>query len=345
MEVFNKRVRLTNQFAKKFKFLVICEKSIDQNFPKPRQLKYEAGSIVEFQYFLTNEAGKLELATFEWFQEGKCNDPELKQLNSFSKSTLKWESQLEVKDKFMDFNQCPITLQISGQSKKNFCNINGIIYNFDIQFYNAMASKGNFKANSIIFPEKVRRQPTLKPEDIQLLLTQGDYVSNIKINAHSTATFAQTSYGFIMPPGQLYTSYEKLIMPFDELTWMFLILTFGFSFGFIFIVKKYAPWFIQNWIFGSAVTTPAYNLLSIFFGVSQVRVPVENSARFILITFLYFCLVIRTAYQGVFFEMFTHDLRRPLPQTIEEMHDQDFTIYYTVPELIIFLNQIEESRR
>jgi hypothetical protein len=163
-------------------------------------------------------------------------------------------------------------------------------------------------------------------------------------NEHLTTPHTNYVVGFFVPPSELYTSYEKLLMPFDELTWLYLILTFGFSFGFIFFIKLFAPMWFQVLFFGYNIGSPAFNLLGIFFGIGQVRLPAANFARIVLMAYIIFCLIIQTAYQGVFFEMLTHDLRKPQMEIIDDLYENSYVIYG--PQgFSSFLNTIKKSRR
>jgi hypothetical protein len=58
-----------------------------------------------------------------------------------------------------------------------------------------------------------------------------------------------------------------------------------------------------------------------------MRLPVNNFGRIILMVFILFCLVIRTAYQGVMFEMITTDMRKESPNMMQELLDSNYTIY------------------
>jgi hypothetical protein len=70
----------------------------------------------------------------------------------------------------------------------------------------------------------------------------------------------------------------------------------------------------------------ALHIFSIFFGISQPKLPTSNFARIILITFVYFCLVIRVAYQGVQYELICKDLRKPAPKTIDQVFEYNYSI-------------------
>ena len=73
--------------------------------------------------------------------------------------------------------------------------------------------------------------------------------------------------------------------------------------------------------------TPALNVGAIFFGMSQTQVSFRNFPRIILITYILFCLVMRTAYQGVLFELIAADIRKPLPKTFHDLYIRNYTIH------------------
>jgi hypothetical protein len=101
---------------------------------------------------------------------------------------------------------------------------------------------------------------------------------------------------FAISEAELYSSYEKILLPFDELTWYLLTATFGFAFGAIFVVSRMSRrW--QDVVYGEGVRVPAFNVIGTFFGIAQTHLPTTFFARAILILFIGFCLIFRTAYQ------------------------------------------------
>lgn len=80
-------------------------------------------------------------------------------------------------------------------------------------------------------------------------------------------------------------------------------------------------------IYGANIRMPAMNVIGTFFGIGQVQLPVANFPRLILMYFILFCLIIRTAYQGVLFELITSDIKKPAPDTIEELIKLDFKFF------------------
>lgn len=143
-----------------------------------------------------------------------------------------------------------------------------------------------------------------------------------------TTTYSEEKFQFIITPAESYSSYEKLTMPFDKTTWICLILTFLGAFVTIKTVNL-LPNVVQHLVFGSNVKMPSYNVVSIFFGIGQTQIPAANFPRTILMFFIIFCLIFRTAYQGVLYELITTDVRKPLPETISELIKQNYTFYMT----------------
>lgn len=72
---------------------------------------------------------------------------------------------------------------------------------------------------------------------------------------------------------------------------------------------------------------PAFNALGIFFGIGQVQLPRNFFGRFVLIFYIWFCLMIRTCYQSLMFEFITTDMRMPLPASIEDLVFWNYTIF------------------
>lgn len=145
------------------------------------------------------------------------------------------------------------------------------------------------------------------------------------------------------PPGFQYDAYEKLILPFDGDTWFWIVITFASAFALI-IVMKFARIDIRDFLFGTNVTTPALNVLAAFFGCSQIVCPGRNFARFLLMAFILFSLVIRTAYQGKMFEFLQKEMRKPTVDSLEEMLDNNFT-FWVKSDFKLYFNETELGQR
>jgi hypothetical protein len=156
-----------------------------------------------------------------------------------------------------------------------------------------------------------------------------------------TSVYDDTEYIFVITPGEPYNNYEKMILPFDTETWIYLILTFALTFFVIFIVN-FMPRNIQSVIYGENIWTPTLNVVYIFFGLGQMKLPDKWFPRFILLMFIIFCLIFRTAYQSLLFEFMTSDMRKSSPKTIEELKHKNFTLLLVNNsiESLVFRDQI-----
>jgi hypothetical protein len=72
--------------------------------------------------------------------------------------------------------------------------------------------------------------------------------------------------------------------------------------------------------------------------------PGRNFARFNLMMFILFCLVVRTAYQGVQFNMMLKEMRPRDLQTIDELFAHNFTFYGHDNTIMMMRNTEFENR-
>lgn len=129
-----------------------------------------------------------------------------------------------------------------------------------------------------------------------------------------------------IPPGEEFNGYEKMVLPFDVWTWIWIGITFAIAFSIIFALR-FTRSSVSSFVIGRGTLTPVLNLVRAFFGISQIVCPERSFARYLLMMFILFSLVIRTAYQGVMFEFLQKEMRKPTVTTIDEAIDQNFTFY------------------
>lgn len=118
-----------------------------------------------------------------------------------------------------------------------------------------------------------------------------------------TNPVTQYDYAIFALPGEPYSNYEKLFLPFDNLTWTYFFILFGCAFLVILIVNNFPKKF-QILLYGEGVTMPSFNVVGTFFGIGQIKLPDHNFGRIILMNFIVFCLIFRTGYQGKIYRIF-----------------------------------------
>ena len=158
-------------------------------------------------------------------------------------------------------------------------------------------------------------------------------------NFHNPSSYPiySTADVIVVPPGELFSCWEKLLMPFDRPTWMCLGIVFAVAFLVILLINLVKSTSMHEFIIGSNVTTPSLNVVAIFMGIGQILLPQRNVSRFMFMSFILFSLIMETAYQGKYFEFLTSDMRRKPIQTIEELKDKNFTAIVELGRFIDFL--------
>jgi len=297
------------------------------------------------------------LSTVEWF--GKvCNQAQLTRVNTFNKITQKWSQKLKFYEKFMNFHGCQLVMMLPMKYKENhihnfFWGYGELypnqswydIYGLTPEIFKTAAKKHNFKAvyQPTIITD-IKWLETFNPETIKYLAVNSIFnepnvvffvysLSDLsKIALRMTNTFEEVKVFIITTPADAYTAYEKLLLPFDTETWILLILTFLVTFVTIFVINKLSKR-AQNIVYGKQIETPIWNVISIFFGISQTKLPTENFSRFTLTLFIIFCLIFRTCFQSKSFEFLTSEPRKAPPKTPQDLIDMNYSIMViNIPE-------------
>lgn len=126
---------------------------------------------------------------------------------------------------------------------------------------------------------------------------------------------------------------EKLIYPFSKVVWILLIFSAVIAFCVVFIMKRRSR-IAREIFFGMKLKdvsrVPHYmNFVSISLGDTSTRLPIYNFGRFVLSLFLLVTIVLRSAYQGVFFNVMTKNVKFNEVKSIKEIYDSNFTVYTT----------------
>jgi len=174
------------------------------------------------------------------------------------------------------------------------------------------------------FDPKFIQKRVLKANDLTCLIIEVQALS--RIDPHISPFYKNELY-FVVPLGQPLSEWEFLLLAFDAATWYLIVATFTTAFAFIFIVKVLKATTVRNFVFGRNVSSPALNILVVFFGLSQVMLPRRNFARFTLTLFIIWSLIIRTCYNGLLFEYLQSDKHHPGVQTIDELMTKNFTYF------------------
>lgn len=142
----------------------------------------------------------------------------------------------------------------------------------------------------------------------------------------ATSSYISEKIIFIIPSGSELSSFEKLMYPLQLSSWLVFISFIVSAFAVIFITNR-MPEKYQHFIYGENVNYPYLNVVIGILGVSQNRLPVKSFSRFLLMSLLLMCLVIRTAYQGKMFQLMKLNMKHSEPSTMEEILKANYDFY------------------
>lgn len=285
----------------------------------------------------------LSIVTFLPFKNHKCNDTTPVVISEYINATFSRRDFFI--EKLSNLQQCPIKIVIATKSEPYiFIKDNDTFHGRDINLIEELAKSLNFKINYIVMDDKGFLLDNGTAGGIFKLLQNGSAdmtICDMWVTQNRAKYFdATTPYFnddiiFVMPPRSELTSVEKLIYPLDRETWIFLIICFAVGYLVIFIVSFQSK-SVKDFVFGEHEKYPYLNMFNTFLGGNQSRLPTRNFARFILLVFLGFSLVIRTAYQGAMYQFMQSDKKYKEPQTIAELIELNYRFHVLSVSMELF---------
>lgn len=260
---FHSRAVLNNFFPRNFYFLVYIRdlNAIQLNNLIPNSmLKYE-------NFLVQNKKTSIVLATFVIFQQPDCRALEVQEINTFSIQRKMWEKSEFFPNKFDNFNGCELVAKISYQLEP------GNVVDFDDNGKIAKVWGFGPDLNQIIADNlnyTIHFKPCLVSAPYKCLneSLETDFMIH-QVALRLTKKFGRsflthpldTSESlFLISRSIPYTQFEKLFLPFDIDTWIWLIITLSAAVVVIFFLK-FTSKHVQDFVYGTQVTTPILNLM------------------------------------------------------------------------------------
>lgn len=156
--------------------------------------------------------------------------------------------------------------------------------------------------------------------------------------SHSTSTFV-----FVVPPGRLFTSYEKLYKPFTTGTWKFLAVAFAVGLIFAQLFSGDHKVIFLKIFKIEPLDTPLLNMWTEILGIPLPKLPKKSTTLAIAIGWMVTGLLVRTLYQGVMFKYLHAGVQTKSVQTVEDfnnaglyyyMYDVTRRFFATFPEIL-----------
>lgn len=260
--------------------------------------------------FLMETKKSIELVASFLFTPKACKENQFKTINHFGKKATKWETSSFYPDKYQNLHRCKVKIERLGEHLLSHTN------KIFINLTNSTETKTS--SDFFIYLEEDRDTSYATA----FIMFINEKAISKKVIGHY---FMFDKLVFLIPQGDLYTSLEKLLAPFEEEVWIAIAVTLSVGFMTIHIIN-YTGTKVKKFVFGSSVKAPTMNFVSIILVGSQVKTAGRNFARFIFTLFVLWCLIIRTCHQSKLFENLQSDRRKLEAQTFDDLVDKNFTI-------------------
>lgn len=237
---------------------------------------------------------------------------------------------------FLNLNSCNLTVTTFDSEAlfKNGSEFSGR----DYEYIKILSKSLNFTLNldymqeigswGMIYPNKTITGAFKKVVGGKTSMAIGNYFLTHERIQHMdfSKSYEFDSMVFIIPHQKKLNSLFKLLRPFTFTTWMFIILSISTGSLTIFILTQKSLE-IQNFVFGGKIKSPIMNFLMEIFGISQPNLPKNNFARFLLMNFIIFTLILRSAYQGALYNFLQTSEYVKDPINLKEIIERDYQVY------------------
>lgn len=304
-----------------------------------------------------DKSGGVSVVTFMPFNSDKCDDTKPVLIDRFKDGKFVNSAEKLFPEKMRNLQRCPVRISTSGDAQPYvfttlLSNGSHQISGRDFELIKTLSQSLNFTYNFTFVGPLGYFLDNGSAEGPAKALLDGKAdlsVANWWINKNLlkfidvTCPYSSDAIIFLVPPGRAFSAIEKLIFPFTYQVWGLFLACFLVGCVVIVIIKRRTST-VQNFVFGSEVKTPGMNLCIGCLGGSQTNLPTRNFARFMLMTFLMYSLIMRTLYQGLFYHLMKSSGEHKSIQTIDELIKQDFKLYVR-SSLTGMINGTEDIRK
>jgi len=297
-------------------------------------IRYKKYLLYPNMLLLVNNGDYIELKVAAFVSESSCEKGHLRTINRFSKRTRQWLKPSFDLIKLRSNNHgCPLKISFSAQSPEvvwpnhemEGTNSYSKLSGYFIRMINELSRRLNFSIQDNIDVNEA--DLTINGFSTELACSECKLLKTDMITIYREIIV-------VIPLGEFYSGFEKLFLPFDVATWILIVMTFTIGLMTILIVTQLSRT-IRNFVIGRDVRAPTVNLFGAFFGLGQLRLPGRNFARFLLMLYILWCLIIRTGYQGVLYDLLKGDARKAQNMQLDDyisnnnatVHVNEFCFY------------------
>lgn len=287
-----------------------------------------------------DRTGKVLVKTYKPFSLNNCNDTTPIVINEYVDGKFVNDLENFFPQKLENLHNCQVRVAIVNNTKPFAFYQKTVERSYelsgrDIDLIKALSKKLNFKIDFTYVGEIGHFYENGTSIGVLKALYNGHAdlsISNwwLKTNRlkffDCTTSYVSDQIILVIPPGHRLTSIEKVINAFTLSAWILVTVSLFIGIAVIFIVSRQSK-DVQNFVFGRGVKTSYLNLFVAFIGGTQNILPRRNFARFLLMTFLMYSLVVRTLYQASFFKFMKSNKHYGDVKSISEMIQKDYKFY------------------
>jgi hypothetical protein len=287
------------------------------------------------------------------FNEHSCADTKPFVLNSYKNGTFNNNQISHYPEKLANLHNCTIRVATSLDADPCVHAVNSnekiVPHGSDISVIETLAEVLNFHIQYTFTNTQgyLNRDGSAEGPFKELLDKRADLIFDCYWLTKTRLEFLDATMAYyddyaiiIVPSGTEFSSFEKLIFPFALNTWIVLLSYIAIGVIVIFVIKFLCLKIIQNFVFGLHVNYPMLNLWNALLGGAQNTLPRGNFARFLLMNFLIFSLVIRTAYQGSMYQLIRSNRKHSEMQSIDEIKSENLNFYVLKTTSEMFYNSM-----
>lgn len=312
-------------------------------------------SISNVVVLMQNVFDDLSLLTFLPFGGGTCGNVRAVKINEFYRKTSQWESEKFFPKKLGNLHKCQLKVgtyeSAPGLILKNHSD--GVqVHGFEGDLFNHIAEKLNFTMQITAVNYSggyINENGTATGLLEKVMLKEFDLVMSLLSSSHLRYIYLTPTVSYyvdkmivIIPSDRMLDSFLKLFFVFNSTLWLTLITIFTAAVVLFQFVKFACPSFHQRTL--KEISVPYLSLLVAFVGGSERRTPRKHFPRIIMASFLVFCLVVRSIYQGALFNILKKDVLVNKIKTLDDINRFQYT-FYVLPSIEVKIKEINIFQR
>ncbi|KAG5669121.1 hypothetical protein PVAND_017017 [Polypedilum vanderplanki] len=221
-----------------------------------------------FEFIITMDKVSINLTALVLFSPNLCGKFSLKLLNSFDLKSQKWKNELKNFNHFDNFHGCLMTFFVEDGinfyyddhksiNHEQFAFVNMKFYGITHEIVKKLTKDLNITGHYTLVNRNLGEFWSGSKNFMGHFEFGSHFYSvgftGIYTAVHFSHPIYTMEYYYLVTPNDLYTNYEKLLMPFDFTTWILLSVTISLAFGIIFVSFKFPKW-LQILIHGAGKT-------------------------------------------------------------------------------------------